>query len=78
MTALNFDTEDDNVITIRAMARDDFDTYDERLDFDAAAARRGFDDELTRAVEELGDEEAAEIYESALDAIESGEDDYRD
>jgi hypothetical protein len=78
MTALNFTHEDDNVITIRAMAHDDYDQYDDRLDFSSAADRRGLDDELTRAIEELGEDEAAQIYDDAYNVAAGINEDYRD
>lgn len=75
MTALNFDTDSiDAAAIIRGMARDDFDNPPDsarRLSFDEANAERGLDDVQERALEELGEDEAAEIYNAELDALES-------
>lgn len=70
MTQLNFDDLNDAEMTVRALARDDFDDYVDRLDFSSAVERRGLNAELRRAVEELGEDEAAEIYDETFNDME--------
>lgn len=72
MQELNFDNDNNNEQVIRAMARDDYDTLEpddhtEWPDFFVALdTERDNQDEVRRAVDALGEEEAAAIYEDAL------------
>jgi hypothetical protein len=71
MTALNFhEHDDDATIAIRCMARDDYDRHPDRAEFPEALDRRGQDEELRRAVEELGEEEAERLYDETYDDME--------
>lgn len=61
--------KDDDESEIRRLAREAFDDNDDRIDFDEAMLAA--DAATLAAIEEIGEDEAAEIYGDEFDRIES-------